>query len=246
MLARAPFLHHMKTFRYSGATLVSSVACLALLASVVLTQSTAYAFDPAKGEKVFLRCKACHSAEKNAKHRIGPKLWGIIGKKAGTQENFKYSSAMENFGKIWDQKTLDAYLEKPTKIVPGSRMVFVGIKDPQQRSDLIAYLNSKSDKPIQLKATSKKKKTTSTTKKAASESNLLPPGEGRAETEAYCSPCHSLKIVVQQGLSKEDWDELLVWMVEEQEMEPIEAADRKKVIKYLAKNFNTNRPNFQQ
>lgn len=66
----------------------------------------------------------------------------------------------------------------------------------------------------------------------------LPDGVGGEEVEAYCSACHSLKTVVQQGLSREDWDELLVWMVEEQEMEPIDAEDRKLVLDYLAENVS--------
>jgi len=66
----------------------------------------------------------------------------------------------------------------------------------------------------------------------------LPDGVGGEEVEAYCSACHSLKTVVQQGLTREDWEELLVWMVEEQEMEPIDAEDRKLVLDYLAENIS--------
>ncbi|VAW13226.1 hypothetical protein MNBD_ALPHA09-834 [hydrothermal vent metagenome] len=66
----------------------------------------------------------------------------------------------------------------------------------------------------------------------------LPDGIGGEEVEAYCSACHSLKTVVQQGLSREDWEELLVWMVEEQEMEPIDPEDRKLVLDYLAENIS--------
>jgi cytochrome c len=66
----------------------------------------------------------------------------------------------------------------------------------------------------------------------------LPPDTGRAEVEAYCGACHSLKLVVQQGLSREDWDETLEWMVEEQAMEPIDAQDRKLVLDYLAKHVS--------
>ena len=65
---------------------------------------------------------------------------------------------------------------------------------------------------------------------------VLPEDKGKEEVEAYCAPCHSLRLVVQQGLSRERWDELLVWMVEEQEMEPIEEKDRKLVLDYLAKH----------
>ena len=66
----------------------------------------------------------------------------------------------------------------------------------------------------------------------------LPPDQGRDEVEAYCGACHSLKLVVQQGLSRADWEESLVWMVEEQEMEPLEPEDRKLVLDYLAKHVS--------
>jgi cytochrome c len=69
----------------------------------------------------------------------------------------------------------------------------------------------------------------------------LPPGEGREEVEIYCSACHSLKIVTQQGLSREDWDELLVWMVDEQGMDELPPDDRKLILDYLAKHISIER-----
>ena len=229
-----------------------------LLGLLLFYQPSAFAFDATKGEKVFLKCKACHTIAKGGAHRIGPNLWGIIGKVAGKQEGFRYSKAMLDFGKKWDVATLDAYLEKPSRIVPRSRMAFIGIKDAQQRADLIAYLNKQSDKPIILKAIKRKKPKESegsssgstvantATNTGDTEASLLVKGVGREETEAYCSPCHSLRIVVQQGLSESGWDELLKWMVEEQEMEEIEPSDRKKIVKYLAKHYDESRPNFPQ
>ncbi len=234
--------------------------CIALLGLLLLCQQDAFAFDAAKGKKVFLKCKACHTIDKGGAHRIGPNLWGVIGRVAGTQQGFKYSMAMIDFGKggkRWDVATLDAYLEKPRSVVPKSRMVFVGLKDAQQRADLIAYLNQQSDKPIKLQAI-KREQSTSKSAKASSDANtsstsggtgdgaVLAKGAGMEETEAYCSPCHSLMIVVQQGLSSSGWDELLDWMVEEQEMEEIEPSDRQRIVKYLAKHYNENRPNFKK
>ena len=219
--------------------------------------SVAQAFDPVAGGKVFLKCKVCHTVEKGGVHRLGPNLWGVVGRKAGTKEGFQYSEAMKKFGKKWDVATLDAYLTKPSAVVPGGRMVFVGLKDAKQRADVIAYLNSKSDKPLRLKSAKTKSKNNQKKEQqkteadiaagrssSASEASLLPVGVGRDETDAYCSACHSLKLVVQQGLSRADWEELLDWMVEEQEMEPLEAGDKAKVLGYLAKHFNTDRPNF--
>ena len=221
---------------------------------------SAQAFDPVVGKKVFLRCKSCHTIEKKGVDIIGPNLWGVIGRTAGTKAGFPYSEAMKKFGKKWDVATLDAYLTKPKAVVPGGRMNFVGLSDAKQRADVIAYLNSKSDKPIRLsvakdsKTKSSEKKTsekktgsgTSSGVRVATKSSLLPADVGRDETEAYCSVCHSLMLVVQQGLNRADWDELLNWMVEEQEMQPMEAADRAKVLRYLTKHFNRERPNFKK
>ena len=239
---------------------------LLLLAEVSPLPSSlrvAQAFDPVAGQKVFIRCKTCHTIEKKGVHLIGPNLWGIVGKKSATTEGFQYSEAMKKFGKKWDVATLDAYLKKPSAVVPGSRMLFVGLSDTKQRADVIAYLNSKSDKPIRLSVAKKdnkkkdskkkdsKKKTSdkkgaSSGARVAAKSSLLPAGVGRDETEAYCSVCHSLSLVVQQGLNRADWDELLDWMVEEQEMQPIAATDRTKVLGYLAKHFNRDRPNLKK
>ncbi|WP_169570318.1 aldehyde dehydrogenase [Sneathiella limimaris] len=77
-----------------------------------------------------------------------------------------------------------------------------------------------------------------------SEYGVLVDKPGAEETYIYCTACHSEKIVAQQGLTKKAWDELLVWMVDEQEMEPIEEPDRSVIIEYLAKYYNTDRPNF--
>ena len=217
----------------------------------------AQAFDPVAGKKVFLRCKNCHTIEKKGVPLIGPNLWGIINRQSATKEGFQYSEAMKKFGKKWDVATLNVYLKKPRALVPNGRMNFVGLADTKQRADVIAYLNSKSDKPIRLSVakndktkTRKKKKgtgsATSSSVRVAAKSSLLPAGAGQDETEAYCSACHSLRLVTQQGLSRADWDELLDWMVDEQEMEPIEAADRAKVLGYLTKHFNRDRPNFKK
>jgi cytochrome c len=99
--------------------------------------------DAAAGEKVFRKCKACHSVEAG-KNKVGPSLHGVIGRDAGTEEGFKYSDAMKESGIVWDEETLDAYLKKPKELVPGTRMAFPGLKDEQDRLDVIAYLKEAS------------------------------------------------------------------------------------------------------
>lgn len=95
--------------------------------------------DPAKGKRVFNKCKACHSLKPNQK-RIGPSLHGVFGRTSGTAKGFNYSSAMKKAGIVWDAKTLDKYLTNPRKVVKGTRMAFPGIHNEEQREDLIAYL----------------------------------------------------------------------------------------------------------
>lgn len=118
-----------------SATVAALVAVLALGTSQVFA-----AGDAAKGKKVFSKCKACHSLKKG-KNKIGPSLYGVFGRKAGTAPGFKrFSSAMKKSGVVWDEKTLDQYLAKPRSFIKGNRMPFAGIKQQSQRDDLIAYL----------------------------------------------------------------------------------------------------------
>jgi cytochrome c len=95
--------------------------------------------DPQKGQTVFNQCRPCHSLEPN-KNGIGPTLHGLFGRKAGTVPGYNYSAAMKNANVTWNEDTLRQYLADPHKFVPGDKMAFVGVKNPQQLEDLIAYL----------------------------------------------------------------------------------------------------------
>src|SRR6476660_9398854 len=86
--------------------------------------------DPAKGKQVFAKCQVCHSIEAGV-NKIGPSLHGVYGRKAGTLAGYNYTDAMKNSGFTWDEKTLDTYLTNPRKVVPGTRMVFVGLPKEQ-------------------------------------------------------------------------------------------------------------------
>ena len=96
--------------------------------------------DAAEGKKVYATCIACHAVDKT--NKLGPGLAGLMGRKVGTAEGFRYSRAMKKSVLIWDEKTLDAYLANPQGTLPGSVMPFPGLPDAGQRADLIAYLKT--------------------------------------------------------------------------------------------------------
>jgi len=101
--------------------------------------------DVAKGEKAFKKCMACHAPDTTT-NKVGPHLGDVVGRKAGSVEGFKYSAAMLAKGAeglVWDETTLDAYLADPKGYIPKNKMVFVGIKKPDERADVIAFLKSK-------------------------------------------------------------------------------------------------------
>lgn len=105
----------------------------------------AAAQDVANGEDVFKKCRACHRVGPDAKNLVGPQLNGIVGRKAGTVEGFKYSPANQKAatdGLMWTEENLDKYLADPRGFMPGNKMAFAGIKDDKDRKDLIAYLKA--------------------------------------------------------------------------------------------------------
>jgi len=115
-----------------------SVAAAALIASM----GAAAAQDAAAGEKVFAKCKVCHQIGEGAKNMVGPVLNGVVGRHAGTYEGYHYSDANKNSGITWDEAALKEYLRDPKAKVPGTKMVFPGLKNEKDRQDVIAYLKA--------------------------------------------------------------------------------------------------------
>jgi cytochrome c len=113
-----------------------SVAVAALLASI----SGTAAQDAAAGEKVFAKCKICHQIGENAKNAVGPVLNGVVGRPAGTYPDYHYSDANKNSGITWDEATLKEYLRDPKAKIPGTKMVFPGLKSDEDITNVIAYL----------------------------------------------------------------------------------------------------------
>lgn len=107
----------------------------------------ASAQDAAAGQRVFNQCRACHTIDKGGRNGVGPNLHGIVGRAAGQREGFRYSPNMRELaegGLVWTEENLDKYLTNPKSLVPRGSMAFAGIRNEQQRKDLIAYLKQNS------------------------------------------------------------------------------------------------------
>src|SRR3954463_647272 len=114
-------------------------AILAALFAMTAT-SGVRAQDAAAGEKVFAVCRACHQVGETAKNAVGPVLNGVIGRPAGTYPGYSYSEANKNSGLTWDEATFRDYIKDPRAKIPGTKMIYPGLKDEQKTSDLLAYL----------------------------------------------------------------------------------------------------------
>jgi cytochrome c len=97
--------------------------------------------DADAGKKIFQKCALCHTNEQG-KNKIGPSLFGVVGRHSASIPDYAYSDAMKAANKTWDEATLDTYLTDPKALVPGTKMIFPGLKDPKDRQDIIAYLKT--------------------------------------------------------------------------------------------------------
>ena len=103
--------------------------------------------DLAHGEKVFKKCSACHMIAADGKNKIGPNLWGVIGRTAGAIDDYNYSKAMKAYAKEWTFGEMNSYLIKPQAYVKGTKMAFAGLRKEKDRASVILYMNSKSASP---------------------------------------------------------------------------------------------------
>tara|TARA_B100000029_G_C17388843_1_gene892622 strand:- start:146 stop:676 length:531 start_codon:yes stop_codon:yes gene_type:complete len=100
------------------------------------------------GVKVFKKCAACHSIAKDGKNKIGPALWGVIGRKTGSISDYKYSKALLAYEKEWSFEEMNGFLIKPKDWIKGTKMAYAGLKKEEERASVILYLNSMSDNPL--------------------------------------------------------------------------------------------------
>jgi len=113
---------------------------MALFASTTATE----------GAKVFKKCAACHSISQGGGNKIGPALWGTLGRQAGSLSDYKYSKAMANHGKTWSFEEMNSFLIKPKEWIKGTKMSFAGLKNAKDRAAVILYMNENSSNPLPL------------------------------------------------------------------------------------------------
>ena len=106
--------------------------------------------DISHGEKVFKKCAACHLINKGGENKIGPALYGVIGRKVASKEDYKYSKAMSEYDKNWTFEEMNGYLKKPQSYIKGTKMAFAGLRKEKDRASVILYLNKNSDNPLPL------------------------------------------------------------------------------------------------
>lgn len=111
-----------------------------LIVALAFGPSLAQAQDAANGEKVFAQCRACHQVGPTAKNAVGPHLNGLFGRTAGTVEGYNYSPANKGSGITWDEVVFREYIKDPKTKIPGTKMIYAGLKDEKRIDDLIAYL----------------------------------------------------------------------------------------------------------
>ena len=106
--------------------------------------------DIAHGEKVYKKCKACHSIKQGGGNKIGPALWNVIFRPIGAITDYKYSKALSSYGKEWNWEEMNGFLIKPSSWIKGNKMGFAGLKSEKDRASVILYLNQNSENPKQL------------------------------------------------------------------------------------------------
>ena len=148
--------------------------------------------DVAKGEQVFKKCTACHNADNGGANALGPNLWGVLGEPIGKgAHGFAFSEALASKGGTWDWHSLDAWLANPKKFAPGTKMTFAGLSNPEDRANVIAFLNAHGDAPRPLPAAPAEAAAPADGEKAAAEAAGA--GAEKAENEPVLNEAQAAK-----------------------------------------------------
>lgn len=224
------------------------IFCLAALSVFAIGAGTltTTAQDVTKGERLFRRCVACHTADEGGPNRIGPNLYGVYGTDIAAKNDFRYSKALSAIDGVWNEDNLNAFLLSPRTFARGTKMAYAGLRKTEDRANLIAWLKlqgSAEDASSGATDTGTSNNASPTTDEDP-DLALLPIDDGRMETYNACVSCHSIKLVVQQGMNAVDWEDTINWMVDEQDMEELDPENQALIVAYLAKHFGRERPNF--
>jgi cytochrome c len=137
--------------------------------------------DPAKGQQIFNKCMACHNADKGGANQLGPNLWGVVGAPIGEGRGFAFSDALSKKGGTWNWDNLSQWLTSPRTFAPGTKMTFAGLSNPEDRANVIAFLNTHSDAPKPLPTASAASTATANGPAAAGNAPGTGPNNGPAK-----------------------------------------------------------------
>ena len=208
---------------------VLSVALIWLASASASVATPPVAGDAEAGRQAFAVCGACHTVTPGGAALIGPNLWGVVGREVGSMPGFDYSAELKSVGGTWTPEQLDRFLTNPTAFAPGTRMGYAGVADPVGAS-----------RARRLPGDAARRRQPPAAAAAPPDFGPdWPAGPGQAEAGVLCNACHSLAIVKQQRLSRDVWDKLLDWMVEEQGMAEQTPERRQLILDYLATHFGT-------
>ena len=133
--------------------------------------------DAAAGEQVFKKCAACHNADQGGANALGPALYGVMGNPVAAHPGFAFSDALKGKGGTWDWETMSAWLASPKSFAPGTKMTFAGLSNPQDRADIMLFLNSRDSSPLPLPAAPAEAAAAPTDDKAAATKPGTGPGQ---------------------------------------------------------------------
>ena len=132
----------MRPFNLKVGSPLSKGGVAAAVAIVLIFARPAYAGNAKLGQTAFTQCQMCHTNAKGGPNGVGPDLWGVVGRKAGTLPGFYYSVAVRTSHITWTNDKLKAWIMAPYKLIPGNRMAFAGVSDPKQAENIVAYLDT--------------------------------------------------------------------------------------------------------